>query len=81
MKNLGIVKNVAYNGKLVVKAGLKPKIGEKVYDRSMSEVGKVWRVFGPVKAPYVSVKPKSKEAGTLLGLIGKEVYIQEKGGI
>jgi RNA-binding protein len=33
-----------------------PKIGEKVVDEKLKQVGTVFDVFGPVSSPYVAVK-------------------------
>jgi RNA-binding protein len=46
-------------GNLIVRAVNIPRIGEKVYDGEMRLIGFVYDVFGPVKSPYVSVKPRN----------------------
>ena len=40
------------------------------------EVGRVSKVFGPVRSPYVAIEPR-KELKTL-AVLGKEVYVQEE---
>lgn len=73
MKKLGIVKNVIHDGTILLKASEMPVPGTRVYDLRGVEVGKVARVFGPVKEPYVSLKPKPKTE--TMGLLGTTLYL------
>lgn len=73
MRKLGVVRNLSYKGDLIVKASFAPRLGERVLDASKRPVGRVKRVFGPVKAPYVTVKPNDEPP---LGLIGSDVYLE-----
>ena len=60
MRRLGkLLHKSLMTGNLIVKAVTVPKIGEKVYDGEMRLIGFVYDVFGPVKSPYVSVKPRN----------------------
>ena len=78
MKQLGTVKNVIHDGSILVSvsgfpADCMPARGIRVFDRRGLPVGRVARVFGPVNAPYVSLRP---EAGTeTLGLLGTALYL------
>lgn len=73
MKKLGNVKNVIHDGSILLQALGTPVPGTRVCDMRGAEVGKVARVFGPVDAPYVSVKPKP---GTeTVGLLGTALYL------
>ncbi|MFA9517387.1 H/ACA ribonucleoprotein complex subunit GAR1 [Halopenitus sp. H-Gu1] len=49
-----------------------PEIGETVVDESLSTVGRVVDVFGPVDHPYVAVTPN--EGVTLADLLGGKLY-------
>ena len=77
MKRLGIVGKIIYNGLILVSAEHVPDKDAMVIDARMNPVGRVIRVFGPVKSPYVTIFPANKDTKTLLNLIGKEVYLKE----
>ena len=76
MRLLGVVQDISHDGKLIVKARFAPRIREVVRDNLKSEVGRVSKVFGPVRAPYVAIEPR-KELKTL-AVLGKEVYVQQE---
>lgn len=76
MRLLGVVQDISHDGKLIVKARFAPRIKEVVRDNLKSEVGRVSKVFGPVRAPYVAIEPR-KELKTL-AVLGKEVYVQQE---
>lgn len=73
MKKLGVVHNLSYRGDLIVKAPYVPSVGQEVLDKRGLPLGKVRRVFGPVKAPYVSVEP-FREPG--LALVRSQVFVE-----
>ncbi len=76
MRLLGVVQDISHDGKLIVKARFAPSPRELVRDNLKTEVGRVSKVFGPVRAPYVAIDPR-KELKTL-AVLGKEVYVQTK---
>ena len=47
-----------------------PRIGSAVVDESLSTVGRVVDVFGPVDHPYVAVTPNDR----LATLVGEKLY-------
>jgi rRNA processing protein Gar1 len=49
-----------------------PGIGETVVDENLKPVGKVFDIFGPVSAPYATIKPTVHEAEKLAG---KMLYV------
>ncbi|GAA0553668.1 Gar1/Naf1 family protein [Halorubrum ejinorense] len=49
-----------------------PRIGASVVDESLSTVGRVVDVFGPVERPYVAVTPGGGVA--LADLVGGKLY-------
>ena len=49
-----------------------PGIGSPVVDESLSAVGRVVDVFGPVERPYVAVTPN--DGGGLAALVGSKLY-------
>ena len=71
---LGVVQDISHDGKLIVKARFAPNLREIVRDNLRGEVGRVSKVFGPVRSPYVAIDPR-KELKTL-AVLGKEVYVQ-----
>ena len=82
MKFLGEVQEVTYEGKLIVRGVFAPMPRDRVFDGRKRPLGHVVRIFGPVRAPYVSVQVSGQES--LLSAIGKQVYVEEgehgKGG-
>lgn len=49
-----------------------PRIGSAVVDESLSTVGRVVDVFGPVDRPYVAVTPNDGRG--LAALVGGKLY-------
>lgn len=52
--------------------GEPPAIGTRVIDESLSEIGDVVDVFGPVTRPYVAVSPR--DGVSLPSLVGEPLY-------
>ena len=52
---------------LILKADHLPRIGDRVVDDKLSNVGTVFDVFGPVSSPYIAVKPSVDEPSLLVG--------------
>ncbi len=76
MRRLGTVLHVSSHGYIVVKAELFPTTNSTVITKRMKKIGTVYDVFGPVKSPYVSVKPfKDIKKPDLSELRGEKVYI------
>ncbi|MFQ5838575.1 MAG: H/ACA ribonucleoprotein complex subunit GAR1 [Thermoplasmata archaeon] len=73
MKKLGVVNNLSYKGDILVKASFAPRMGEGVLDAAKRPLGRVIRVFGPARSPYVTVEPLDEPP---LGLIGSDVYVE-----
>jgi len=76
MRSLGHVENIAYDGSVLVRAAFAPNRGTVVVDRRKRPVGRIVKVFGPVKEPFATVRPDGKPA---MALIGAEVFIEEGG--
>jgi RNA-binding protein involved in rRNA processing len=74
MRKIGVVSHLSRRKRILVKAIVIPKLNTTVYDENNNEVGKVIDVLGPVKEPYISIKPNKKEG--LEELIGKEIFIK-----
>ena len=50
-------------------------IGMRVLDAKGKEVGVVQDVFGPVKRPYLSIRPRVSNANEL---VGRELFLRER---
>jgi RNA-binding protein len=50
----------------------RPDIGRDVVDESLSSVGRVVDVFGPVDRPYVAITPSGGTSPA--SLVGKKLY-------
>ena len=76
MKRLGEVVRTA-QGLAVVRSPDEstPDIGTSVVDESLTDVGRVVDVFGPVTRPYVAVSPDGDVR--LAGLVGAKVYTHD----
>jgi RNA-binding protein len=75
MRRVGTVSRAA-QGLAVVRSDDEghPDIGTPVVDESLSTVGRVVDVFGPVARPYVAVSPA--EGHTPAGLLGTKLYVR-----
>lgn len=75
MRRLGTVSRTA-QGLAVVRceADDPPDIGTAVVDESLSRVGRVVDVFGPVDAPYAAVSPDDRI--DLVDLVGEKLYMR-----
>jgi RNA-binding protein len=73
MRRIGTVSRTA-QGLAVVRCDdeTRPDIGTEVVDESLSTVGRVVDVFGPVDRPYVAVSPGRGTA--LAALVGEKLY-------
>jgi len=68
------VQDISHDGRLIVKARFAPNLQELVRDNVNVEIGRIVKVFGPVRSPYVAIKPR--EEHRTLAVLGKEVYVQ-----
>ena len=83
MKRLGLALHVVQK-KLIVRVdpvdeGSRPKlprVNSVVVNHKRVKIGNVIDIFGPVKRPYVAIKPfRGIDAGTQ---IGKKLYFEER---
>ena len=56
MQRLGRAIHVTPSRNIIIKVETPTKIGEKVIDKELKQVGTVSDLFGPVSSPYVTVK-------------------------
>ncbi|MBS7658211.1 MAG: Gar1/Naf1 family protein [Candidatus Bathyarchaeia archaeon] len=73
MRRLGKILHASKSRSLILKLEKPPppKLGSKVFDEKLKEVGIVTDVFGPVSSPYISIKPSVTK---LENYVGKTVY-------
>jgi len=74
MRPLGKVVNFSASGSIVIRSDRAPRIGITVVDRRSNPIGRIVRITGPVKAPYLIVKPHHDAESPLFRMLGKEVY-------
>ncbi|SDZ84224.1 RNA-binding protein [Haloplanus vescus] len=73
MRRLGTVTRTAQGLAIVrYEADEDPDIGLTAVDESLSTVGRVVDVFGPVDAPYLAVSPA--DTVSLTDLLGSKLY-------
>ncbi|QDA31918.1 H/ACA RNA-protein complex protein Gar1 [Thermococcus indicus] len=69
MKRLSKVSHYAKQGFLVLRTDWVPSLNDPVVDKKLTVVGVVKDVFGPVKRPYVAVKPRVKNPESYIGAL------------
>lgn len=74
MKYLGKIDDIIFDGRFIIRTSFKPKIGVTVVNRHKKKLGIITHLIGPVKMPYVTVKPM-KELKSTFDLIGTDVYL------
>ena len=77
MKRLGRVDLISHNGCLILRGDFAPQEGAGVLDKAGKGIGRVVRVFGPVAAPFVSIKPSRDIRKSMVGAIGQDVFVDE----
>lgn len=66
---------------LVVRADQAPRMGQTALDSKGKRIGNVSDIFGPVKSPYVVIKPASGFSKVdLEKFIGSDIYMGETHG-
>ncbi|AHF80068.1 Gar1/Naf1 family protein [Thermococcus paralvinellae] len=75
MKRLGKVSHYAKQGFLILRSDWVPSLNDLVVDKNLQTIGIVKDVFGPVKMPYVAVKPKVKNPEKYIGQV---LYVDER---
>ena len=60
MRRLGKVLHISKRGSIILRTDKTPPVGSKsvVLDKKAQEVGEIIDIFGPVKEPYVAIRPK-----------------------
>jgi len=56
----------------VVKAEVTPRIGEKVVDQKLKQIGKISDIFGPVSKPFVTIKSITENPASL---VNQSLYV------
>lgn len=77
MKLLGVIQDIGFDGRLIVRGTFAPGPRDRVLDNRSKPLGYVRRVFGPVDSPYIMVDPAGRS--NLLAAVGKQVYVEEGG--
>jgi len=72
LRRIGRIRGIV-EGRMVVEGEHLPRLGEKVYDSSLNEVGVVLSILGPKNKFFIEVKPL--KAGDRP--IGEPLYIIE----
>jgi RNA-binding protein len=72
MQRIGTVDRTAQGLAIVaLETEERPEIGLMVLDESLTTVGRIVDVFGPVEAPYVAITPTGSD---LTALVGTKLY-------
>ena len=78
LRRLGKVLHVSRRGSLILRTEKTPPSGRDtvVVDKKVQRVGRIIDVFGPVKQPYVAIKPASSVEPERL--IGQVLYLYRR---
>ncbi|MFW9792661.1 MAG: H/ACA ribonucleoprotein complex subunit GAR1 [Candidatus Thorarchaeota archaeon] len=78
MRRLGKVLHISKRGSIIIQTDKTPPVGDRsvILDKKAQEVGTIIDVFGPVKNPYVAVRPKRNTDPHKL--VGQMLYIKKK---
>src|SRR5207245_1740760 len=71
---LGVVENIAHDGTVLVRSEFAPSRGADVRDKRNRPLGRVVKVFGPVREPFAAVRPTGAAS---LSMIGVDVFVAE----
>jgi len=74
MKYVGKIDDIIFDGKFIVRSTFKPKIGLTVVNKHKQKIGTINQIIGPVKKPYITIKPL-KNLKSTFDLIGTEIYL------
>ena len=66
LQRIGRVLHISSGGNAILKVETPPRIGDKVVDKKMKSVGRIFDVFGPVSSPYVSVETNLQDPDRLV---------------
>jgi RNA-binding protein len=66
LRRLGKPLHLTPSNNLILKPEHRPHLGETVVDNQLKPVGIVADIFGPVKTPYVAIKPTISNPEQLL---------------
>jgi rRNA processing protein Gar1 len=78
MKRLGTVMNIMRDGSILLRITEEVSPGTTVFDARGERIGKVTRVFGPVREPYATVRAESKAES--LNMLNSEAYFDPPKG-
>jgi rRNA processing protein Gar1 len=57
LRRLGKPLHLTPSNNLILKPEYQPRVGETVVDNQLKSIGIVTDIFGPVKTPYITIKP------------------------
>ncbi|MBE0527518.1 MAG: H/ACA RNA-protein complex protein Gar1 [Candidatus Thorarchaeota archaeon] len=78
MRRLGKVLHISNRGSIIIRTEKTPPLGSNslIMDKQAQEVGIIIDVFGPVKFPYVAIKPN--RSYDTKKLVGQMLYLYKK---
>jgi RNA-binding protein len=78
LRRLGTVLHISNRGSIIVRTEKVPPMGSKsiVFDKKAQEIGIIIDVFGPVRNPYLAIRPNKESESKKF--IGQVLYIHKK---
>jgi RNA-binding protein len=76
LQRLGTVLHVSSHRNLIIRGEFFPKLNSTVLTKRLKKIGSIYDVFGPIKSPFLSVRPfKDVPLSSLTELAGEKVYV------
>lgn len=71
MRRLGKILHVSKSRSLIARLEKEQylKLGTKIFDSKLKQIGVVQDLFGPVRAPYISIRPTVAEPEKFAGRV------------
>jgi len=71
LRRLNKIIHLSKSGHFIVKldSSMCPKLGQRVFDNKLREIGKIQDLFGPVANPYISITPTTSDPSSSVGKI------------
>jgi len=65
LERIGKILHITSDKNIILKAEDRAQIGDRVVDENLKLIGKIFDIFGPVSAPYISVKADIENPSSL----------------
>jgi RNA-binding protein len=69
LRRLSKIIHLSKSGNLILKleSDIHPRLGDRVFDSRLKEIGRIQDIFGPVAKPYISISPTTPDPSASVG--------------